>query len=232
MNRKFKYYAIIWAILLAVINVICFATPSETAGMSKFGGAFWAGYVFITFAFIGQLVCAGIALKADSKEKLFYNIPIIRVSYIGLILTLVIGGLCMVIPNLPNWVGMVVCLLILAVTAIAVVKAKAASDVVEKIDAKVKAKTLFVKSLTADAESLFAHASTPEAKSACKKVYEALRYSDPMSNEALANAEAQIALKFDGFSSAVASSAENLGDLADELIVLIGDRNKKCRMLK
>ena len=232
MNKKFKYYALIWAILLAVFNVICFITPDETAGMSKFGGAFWAGYIFITIAFIGQLVCAYIALKTDDKTKLFYNIPIIRVSYTGLILTLVFGALCMAIPNLPNWVGIIVCLLVLAFTAIAVIKAKAAADVVENIDAKVKAKTIFVKTLTVDAENLFARATTPEAKDACKKVFEAVRYSDPMSNDALAGVESQITLKFNELSEAVSGGADNVKNIADELVVLIGDRNKKCKALK
>lgn len=232
MNKKFKYYAVIWAILLAVFNVICFATPGEAAGMSKFGGAFWAGYIFITIAFIGQLVCAFIALNTDSKTKLFYNIPIIRISYTGLILTIVFGALCMAIPNLPNWVGIIVCLLVLAFTAIAVVKAKAASDVVEKIDNKVKAQTLFIKSLTVDAESLLARAATPEAKDACKKVYEAVRYSDPMSNDALASVESQITLKFNEFSNAVNGGTDSIDNLTDELVVLIGNRNKKCKLLK
>ena len=232
MNKKFKYYALIWAILLAVFNVICFITPDETAGMSKFGGAFWAGYIFITIAFIGQLVCAYIALKTDDKTKLFYNIPIIRISYTGLILTVVFGALCMAIPNLPNWVGIIVCVLVLAFTAIAVIKAKAASDVVENIDKKVKAQTMFVKSLTVDAESLLARAATPEAKDACKKVYEAVRYSDPMSNDALAGVESQITLKFNEFSNAVTGGADNIGNIADELVILIGDRNKKCKLLK
>ena len=232
MNKKFKYYALIWAILLAVFNVICFITPDETAGMSKFGGAFWAGYIFITIAFIGQLVCAYIALKTDDKTKLFYNIPIIRVSYTGLILTLVFGALCMAIPNLPNWVGIIVCLLVLAFTAIAVIKAKAAADVVENIDAKVKAKTIFVKTLTVDAENLFARATTPEAKDACKKVFEAVRYSDLMSNDALAGVESQITLKFNELLEAVSGGADNVKNIADELVVLIGDRNRKCKLLK
>lgn len=232
MNKKFKYYALIWAILLAVFNVICFITPDETAGMSKFGGAFWAGYIFITIAFIGQLVCAYIALKTDDKTKLFYNIPIIRVSYTGLTLTLVFGALCMAIPNLPNWVGIIVCVLVLAFTAIAVIKAKAASDVVENIDKKVKAQTLFVKSITVDAESLLARAATPEAKDACKKVFEAVRYSDPMSNDALAGVESQITLKFNELSEAVSGGADNVKNIADELVILIGDRNKKCKLLK
>ena len=204
----------------------------EAAGMSKFGGAFWAGYIFITIAFIGQLVCAYIALKTDDKTKLFYNIPIIRVSYTGLILTLVFGALCMAIPNLPNWVGIIVCLLVLAFTAIAVIKAKAAADVVENIDAKVKAKTIFVKTLTVDAENLFARATTPEAKDACKKVFEAVRYSDPMSNDALAGVESQITLKFNELSEAVSGGADNVKNIADELVVLIGDRNRKCKLLK
>ena len=156
MKKVFNSYAIIWAILLAVFNVICFVTPNEVAGMSKFGGAFWAGYVFITIAFIGQLVCAYFALKTDSNTRLFYNIPIIRISYIGLIVTVIVGALCMAIPDLPNWVGIIVCMLVLAFTAIAVIKANTASDIVESIDTKVKAKTLFVKSLTIDAESLLA----------------------------------------------------------------------------
>lgn len=232
MNKKFKTYALIWAILLAIFNVICFVTPNEAAGLSKFGGAFWAGYIFITLAFIGQLVCAYIALKTDSKTKLFYNIPIIRVSYTGLILTLVFGALCMAIPELPNWVGIIVCLLILAFTAIAVIKAKAASDIVENIDTKVKAQTLFINALTADAEGLLSRAATPEAKDACKKVYEAVRYSDPMSNDALAGIESQITLKFNELSNAVAGGADNIGAVADELVVLIGDRNRKCKLLK
>ena len=138
----------------------------------------------------------------------------------------------MVIPNLPNWVGIIVCLLILAFTAIAVVKAKAAADVVEKIDNKVKAQTLFIKSLTVDAESLLARVATLEAKDACKKVYEAVRYSDPMANDALAGVESQITLKFNEFSNAVTSGADSIGNLANELVVLIGDRNKKCKLVK
>jgi hypothetical protein len=232
MNKKFKYYALVWAVLLVVFNVICFVTPNEAAGMNKFGGAFWTGYIFIIIAFIGQLVCAYIALNTNDKTRLFYNIPIIRISYTGLILTLIFGAACMAIPNLPNWIGIIVCLLILAFTAVAVIKAKAAADVVEHIDAKVKAQTVFVKSMTADAESLLSHVKTPEAKAACKKVYEAVRYSDPMSNDALSGVESQITLKFDELLNAVNDGAENIGALADELVVLIGDRNKKCKLLK
>ena len=82
------------------------------------------------------------------------------------------------------------------------------------------------------AESLLARATTPEAKDSCKNVLEAIRYSDPMSNDALAGIESQITLKFSEFSNAVASGADSFDNLADELVVLIWDRNKKCKLLK
>lgn len=69
MKKLFKNYVIIWAILFAVFNIICFVAPSKVAGMSKFGGAFWAGYICITLAFLGQLVCAYVAFKADTLKN-------------------------------------------------------------------------------------------------------------------------------------------------------------------
>lgn len=88
MKKEYKSYLIIWTILLAIFNIAVFVSPSEAAGLSKFGGAFWSGYAFITLAFIGQLAVFFIAFKAENLQKLFYSIPLIRISYTGLILTL------------------------------------------------------------------------------------------------------------------------------------------------
>ena len=231
MKKGFKTYIAAWAILLALFNIICFATPTEIAGMTKFGGAFWSGYVFITLAFIGQLACAYFALKAENLKKLFYNLPLITVSYTGLILTVIFGAVCMAIPGLPNWVGIIVCAVILAFTAIAVIKAKAAGDIVAETDEKVKMQTSFIRSLTADAEGLMSRAQTDEVKTACRKVYEALRYSDPMSGDGLAEIEAEISEKLSAFAAAV-KNGENVFELADEMIALIGDRNRMCTVMK
>lgn len=233
MNKNFKYYLSGWAILLVLFNVIVFVAPSEIAGMNKLGGAFWSGYIFIIFAFFGQLVCAYVALKAENLKKLFYNIPLVSVSWTGLVLTLIFGTLCMVIPNLPNWVGIILCFIVLGFTAISVVKAKLAADLVESVDDKIEAQTFFIKSLTIDAESLIARAKNDNIKAECKKVYEAIRYSDPMSNDALSSVESEITIKFAKFSDAVAEdNKENVTEFASEIIILLGDRNKKCKLLK
>lgn len=232
MKKGFRYYAAAWALLFVLFNLLAFASPRFVGEYDKFGGAFWAGYIGIAVAFVGQLVCAYFALKAENAQKLFYRLPLVTVSYTGLVLTLVCGVLCMAVPDLPNWVGALVCLLILVFCALALLKAAAAAELVAGVDEKVRTQTQFIKNLTVDAEALCAHAQSDEAKAACKKVYEAIRYSDPMSVPALADIESQIALKFNAFSTAVTNGTDNISAFADELVIFIEDRNKKCRLMK
>ena len=232
MKKVFKFYSIIWAVLLALFNVISFVSVGW-AGISKYTPSFWIGYAFITLSFIGQIVCAYFALKDNDIKKTFYNVSLIAASYTGLILSFVFGGLCMLFSPLPYWVGIILCTIILGFNVIAVVKATAAIDIVGGIDKKVKEKTLFIKSLTVDAETLMSRAKSEAVKAECKKVYEAVRYSDPMSNGALVSIESEITIKFSNFSDAVVSDKFNVAsECATELVILIDERNKKCKLLK
>lgn len=234
MSKRFKYYIAAWAMLLAVFNVICFVIPEGEIGGTKFTSAFWVGYVMITIAFAGQLACAFRAFQAQDGRQLFYRIPLVSISYAGLILTLIGGGVCMVVPGIPYWVGIIVAALILGFTAIAVIKASAAAEIVSETDERIAVQTNRIRSLTAEAETLPARAGTPAAKAACKRVYEALRYADPMSTAALADMEDRIADKLHALSAAVAddAGAEKIPALAAELEQLIAERNAKCKGMK
>ena len=233
MKRNFGIYSIIWAICLAVFNVIVFVTPNEIGGISKFSGSFWVGYIFITIAFIGQLICAFFAFKPRNFEKLFYKIPLISVSYSGLVLMLIAGSVFMAAPTLPEWIGIIVCVLILAFSAIAIIKASAAAEIVSGIDEKVKTQTFFIKNLATDAQSLMTSAKSDELRAEAKKVYEAIRYSDPVSNVALSELNTQIERQFNTFADAVnADDAELAKETADTLLEMIEVRNQKCKVLK
>ena len=117
--------------------------------------------------------------------------------------------------------------------SIAVIKATVAIETVAAVDKKIKTKTFFVRSLTADAETLLTQAESEEIKAACKKVYEAVRYADPMSDDALAACESQITLKFAELSEAVhRGDAEAVAKAARETVILVTDRNNKCKLLK
>lgn len=233
MKKYFKYYGICWAIALVVFNVITFVAANETVGLSSIGSSFWVSYAFITIAFIGNLICSLLFFKEENTGKVFLNIPIINLAYSALIVSLIVGAVAMAVPQIPYWIGVIVDVFVLAFYAIAIVKASAAANIVHDVEQKVKTQTFFVKSLTVDADSLMARASSDEMKAETKKVYEAIRYSDPMSNDALASIENQIQNEFNVFADAVKSNDIDLAkSSANELVVLINDLNKKCKLLK
>lgn len=230
--KKFGVYSAIWAVVLGIFNLIVFLTPSEAGGMYKFGGAFWVGYIAITVAFVAQLVCAFFALKEKNLTKLFYNISLIKISYTGLIVMLIAGTLCMAIPNLPNWIGIIVCAIILLLNAISLIKASAAAHIVAGVDQKIAVETAFIKGLTAQAESLMKTVSD-DLRATTKKVYEAIRYSDPVSNIALASLDAQIGRQFTAFSAAVKREDLELAkNEAAALVEMLESRNQQCKCLK
>ncbi len=90
-----------------------------------------------------------------------------------------------------------------------------------------------MKSLTAQAQSLSATTSDERMKAVCTKVYEAIRYSDPMSNKALAQIETSINYQFNNFTTAVRTNdIQTASALAKEITALINERNSRCRLMK
>ena len=232
MKSNFKYYVIVWAVLVALFNVIVFVTPNQIAGVSKFDGSFWVGYIFIMITFVAQLGVAWYSLK-DDITKTFYRMPLLSISYGSLIAVMIVGILCMVIPGFPVWVGIILCLLVLAFSIVSMMQAQAAASVIGDIDTKIKNKTFFIKSLTVDIDSLLARAASSEMSEELKKVYEVVRYSNPMSNDALSGIESSITIKVSELSECVGKAdIEGVKVLVKEINILLNDRNKKCKLLK
>ena len=234
MKKNFKFYVIAWAILLAIYNLTVFLVKPILPGyVFNYDARFWISWGVIIATYLGQLFCAKVAFDSKNKEKLFLNLPLITESYASLITATIIGSILMLIPNCPAWIAAIVCAAVLGFSIVSVIKASVAADLVSETDDKVKTKTFFIKSLTVDAEGLISRAKSENIKAECKKVYEAVRYSEPMSSAALASIESDITIKFFKLSEAVVSEdSEAVVTLAEEIIILLGDRNKKCKLLK
>lgn len=229
MKKNFKLYLVCWAALLVLFNVIVFVIPMKDARTASF----WAGYALISVSFVGQLICTYIALKGDDVKKIFNKISLVQTSYIGLLSSFSAGSFCMRVSWLPYWVGVIFCAAVLVTNIIAVMQAAVAVNEVERVEEKIKTQTAFIKSLTVDADSLIARAKSDSVKAECKKIYEAIRYSDPMSNPALESIENDIARQFKLFTDAVKSdSVQEVELTANEICILVNERNKKCRLLK
>ena len=121
----------------------------------------------------------------------------------------------------------------MAFCAVSVIKAGGAAEAVAQTDEKIAVQTSVIRSMTADAQALMAYADDTQIQADCKKVYEALRYSDPMSNGALVEINNRLSDKMYKFSEFVkVNDVDNANALADEILRIINERNIKCKQSK
>ena len=233
MKKMFKFYLVAWAIMFVLFNIAVIALPKEFTILGvtyeKFGGASWVTLIVLELCFLLHLALTAVALRQKRLSGTFYRLPLIRLSYGCVIVTTIVAVLAM-LAFLPSWIPLALALLILAIYAFAILKAGAAAALVESVDEKTRAKTSFIRNLTVDADSLLSRAKSEPVKAACKKVFEALRYSDPVSAYGLVDVEERIKAEFDALTDAViADDPKAVSASADELLTLIAERNKKSK---
>ena len=185
-------------------------------------------------AFVGTAAAIAfvLTLKVESKEKMALTVSQFGTAFTVAVLSLILAGIYFV-DILPDVLVYIAIILVYGFAVISIIKAKVAVSVVAGIDEKIKVQTFFIKSLTVDAEVLMNNSKTTEFKALTKKVYEAIRYSDPMSNAVLVEVEEKIQNGFSDFENAVdGEDFELASSTADELLSLIDIRNKKCKLLK
>lgn len=233
MKNIFKYYVICWAVALAVFNVVVFVVSGNTVGLSNVTSSFWIAYAFITLAFCGNLGCSFLFFREENRNKAFLKIPVLYFAFCALVLSLIVGAVAMSVPAIPYWVGIIIDMLVLAFYAMAITKAAAAADIINTVETKVNEKTSYIKTLSVEANSLISRANSDETKALAKKVYEAIRYSDPMSVPELIEYEERIEREFSAFANSIKDNDIELATAsADELINLLNDRNKKIELMK
>ena len=236
MKKMFKFYLVAWAIMFVLFNIAVIALPKEFTILGvtyeKFGGVSWVTLIVLELCFLLHLALTAVALNQKKLSGTFYRLPLIRLSYGCLVVTLILAVVAM-LAIIPSWVPLALTLLVLAIYLFAILKAGTAAALVEGVDRKVEAKTVFIKTLTVDASALMDRAKSEPVKTACKKVFEAVRYSDPMSADALSDVESRIRTEFDCFTDAVTTdNADAAAASADELLTLIKERSSRCRMEK
>ena len=233
MKKSALVYSLVWTLCIALFNLVVFITPHEINGVDKFDATFWVGYIFITVAFLRHLVWSIIALQAENRKRVFYNIPLITISYSGLVTMLIFGSIFMAIPTFPEWVGIIVCVFVLVFNLISIAKAAAAIEIISSVDEKTESQTDYIKSLTANIQTLSATSATEEIRKEINSVYEAVRYSDPVSHPSLSKIELQITIEVNALSDAVKNEdAELTKEISKSIIALVEQRNIECRAAK
>lgn len=232
MKKGYDHYFGIWFSLFALFNGV--AIFLICAGAESYAQpAFWIGYGLVDLSFLGQVLCTAMAIRAKSMQKLFYNLPLIRISYLALIVSFLTGGAFMVLLPGAYWTCGLVSLAILVLEAVAVLKATAAAELIEAVDQKTEAQTRSIRSLTAMAGSLASRAEGDQIREVCTQVYEALRYSDPVSTRELAAVEEQIEDSLQSLTAAVdRGEVAAVRNEAKKLLASIEERAQLCKLGK
>lgn len=185
-KKSWVMTAVIYAIVFAVFNVLVFVIAN------KKNGVFWMSYAFMCLAFVIQIVSMLLALRSLETETVFMGIPLASLSFYYFFAAIFVGAVFMFFQNAPFKLALVLQILILAAYVVVAIMALMSRDVVQDVNDNLKESVEAIKTLTVDVEVFIPQVSDPALKKALKKVSETIKYSDPMSNAAVADIEAQI----------------------------------------
>ncbi len=233
MNKNFQSFWLYWLVSLVLFHALVFLPPAEIFGVARYTRpAFWIAYAMILVSLILLLLCGVLALRGD-KESIFLRLPILKTGFGFVTLAVILGAPFLIFPVLPAWIGGMLSVIVSFLFAVGVLKASAAAENAEAVGQKTERKTAFIRSLVASAQTLKENAKDKTAEAAAGRVYEALRYSDPVSDPALNDVEEEIFDTFNRFEEAVSrSDGAAVALLSEKLLALINERNRKCKLLK
>lgn len=171
---------IILAIVFVIFSVIAFAVPFEM------NAGFWMSYVFGVIAIAVQAYVFTVAFKngEDAKSR-FYGFPIAKIGIMYLLVQMVVSLLGMIlssfVPTFPNWVLIIVDVIILGIAAIGCITAETMRDEIEKQDVTLKKDVSNMRKLQSLTASFVDMSQDDSVKKTLQDMADEFRYSDPVS---------------------------------------------------
>ena len=212
---------VILGILFALVSIIAFAVSTAKTA------TFWIAYVFTAAAFAAQIIIWRTTLGKEALKSKFLGFPVVHIGIVYTVIQVIAFAVFMFVPTLPTWSAIVVCSVIAGISAVCMISADVGRDEIERVEAKVQNKVFYVRELQADIELLADNESDAAVKTALTHLAEKIRFSDPMSNEQLADLENKISTKV-----AELKNAASKMEIITELNSLLDERNKKCKISK
>lgn len=222
MDKNITKGCIILGILFVLVSIIVFAVPNLKTG------TVWITYAFTAVAFVVQIgIWKSVLGKKKTLKSKFRGFTIVHIGIIYLFIQTAVFAIFMFVPTLPIWSAIVVCTIVLGISAVCMIAADVGWKESERVEAKVEKKVLYIKMLQVDIELLTDSENDVDVKNALMQLAEKIHFSDPMSNEASMDLEDKILAKVEELKSAINKSAIIL-----ELNMLLDERNEKCKILK
>ena len=225
MKKRLLRGSVCLGVVLALYLLVAFLIPfAKTA-------VFWLSFGFTLAAFGVTAFSLYIAFlkKPDAKSR-FYGFPIAKIGVIYGGAQLLLGLVFMALGKwLPVWVAALVYAIALGAAVIGLVSADAVAEEIHTQDEQLKKNVTFMRTLQSKVNQMAAQCSLPEIKQFSEEV----RYSDPVSSDALADIERDLSAAVDDLQAAIVDgdnvAASQLVKKADNLLK---ERNRLCRLNK
>lgn len=225
MKNKIRA-GIVLAVLFVVYTVLTFVLPFEK------NTVLWLSYFFGVIAIAAQLYVLPKAFaQGESVKSKFYGFPIAKIGVVYLIVQLALGLVFMGLAKMvPLWLPLIAYVVLLGVAALGFIAADAMRDEVERQDTKLKVDTSAMRTLHTRAVVLATRWESGEIKAQLQALADALRYSDPVSNDASREAEKKLTDCMDELEHT--SSDEAATAVLRRMNELLSERNHLCRSNK
>ena len=233
-GKKSLWMAIgVYAIVFALINLIIFSVfkpgSLETGSMKT---VFWFAYGFLVLAFALQVVVMFTGKFENGAEAIFFGLPLFTIALWYFVLTAILSTVFMILVCLgvavPFLLMFVLECLLLGVFAIAFIISLTHKNVVQEIDQKIKRNVFAIRSLVTDVETMAESVENKDVKAKLERLAEDIRYSDPMTNDIVAELDLQIKDTIAELEVYVANNElEGIDGRIRQAQLLVSKRNKR-----
>lgn len=223
-NRNVMY--LLLGISLAIYSAIVWIVPWEKNGLLVLS------YCFTVVAFLFQVILWKMSWEqSESAMSKFYGISILRLGIIYLAVQIVLSFIIILVSKvIPNWIPILLYIILLGMFLVGIVATTKVKEQIDVLETRQKESTLSMKKLRIEAEYL---SDTYTTQKKLETIAEKLRYSDPVSSDALMEEEKELVLLLEQVSQALQDENQKLFDaLADEFLSKLEKRNRLCKMYK
>ena len=229
MKKNAIRWWVVLGVVLVVYNVLAFALPFPKTAV------FAVSYLFTTIAILAQIYVIRTAFyRGEGVKSKFYGFPIAKLGVIYLAVQLIAGLVFMALGLIvPVWLPLALYVVLLGVAAAGFVAADAARDEVVRQEVKLEKDVSRMREFQAKGRALVALNKVSEAARPLEKLAEDLRFSDPVSSEALTEIEDQLAECLAQLQEAVsAQKTEQILSVCREAERILAERNQLCKLSK
>ena len=213
------------AVLLVLYILIAFLIPFVHTP------TFWVSFLFalIAFGVVAASMYIAFIKNPDAKSR-FYGFPIARIGVIYGAVQLIVGLVFMVLAAyVPVWAAVLVYAIALGAAVIGLISAEAVVEEIRVQDVKLKKDVSLMRSLQSKVNQMASQC----VDVGIKALAEEFRYSDPVSSDALAEIERDLAAAVDELQSAIVDGDSNATkQLCRKAFAVLAERNRLCKLNK